>query len=201
MGHGLDLDQLHPPQTRPIAIPTLERSFSEDEIKQAIMSSYASGAPGPDGLSFLFYQTFWDLIKKDFMWMVRDFENGNLDIYKLNYAIITLIPKIPMARDMKNFRPISLSNCAVKIFSKAMTTRASPLYDKLISSNQTAFIKGRFILESVVMAHEVIHEIHRSGSSGLILKLDYEKAYDRVSWDFLKEEGWCSIVADSISLS
>ena len=112
--------------------------------------------------------------------MVRDFENGNLDIYKLNHAIITLIPKVPMARDMKNFRPISLSNCAV-FFSKAMTTRVSPLCDKLISSNQTAFIKGRFILESVVMAHEVFHEIHRSGSAGLILKLDYEKAYDRVS--------------------
>ena len=115
------------------------------------------------------------------MWMVRDFERGILDIYKLNHAIITLIPKIPMAKDMKNFRPISLSNCDVKIFSKAMTTRASPLCDRLISSNQTAFIKGRFILESVVMAHEVIHEVHRSGTAGLVLKLDYEKAYDRVS--------------------
>ena len=82
---------------------------------------------------------------------------------------------------MKNFRPISLSNCAIKIFSKAMTTRASPLCDRLISSNQTAFIKGRFILESAVMAHEVIHEVHRSRDAGLILKLDYEKAYDRVS--------------------
>ena len=107
------------------------------------------------------------------MWMVRDFENGNLDIYKLNHAIITLIPEIPMARDMKNFRPISHSNCAVNFFSKAMTTRVSPLCDKLISSNQTTFIKGRFILESVVMAHEVIHETHRSGSTGLILKLNY----------------------------
>ena len=37
------------------------------------------------------------------------------------------------------------------------------------------------------MAHEVIHEVHRSGYTGLVLKLDYEKAYDRVSWDFLKE--------------
>ena len=77
------------------------------------------------------------------MWMVRDFEKGDLDIYKLNYAIITLIPKIPQAREMKKFRTISLSNCAIKIFSKAMTVRASPLCDRLISSNQTAFIKGR----------------------------------------------------------
>lgn len=72
-------------------------------------------------------------------------------------------------------------------FSKALTIRASPLCDRLISPNQTAFIKGRFILESVVMDHEVIHEIHRAGVSGMVLKLDYEKAYDRVSWDFLVE--------------
>jgi SAM-dependent MidA family methyltransferase len=53
--------------------------------------------------------------------------------------------------------------------------------DRLMSKNQTAFIKGRFILESVVAAHEVIHDIHKNKESGVILKLDYEKAYDRVS--------------------
>ena len=74
------------------------------------------GAPGPDGLSFLFYQTFWELIKNDFMWMVKDYENGNLDVSRLNFAIITLIPKVSNAKDLKNFRPISLGNCSVKIF-------------------------------------------------------------------------------------
>jgi hypothetical protein len=54
--------------------------------------------------------------------------------------------------------------------------------DRLMSKNQTAFIKGRFILESVAAAHEVIHDIHKNKESGVILKLDYEKAYDRVSW-------------------
>lgn len=97
------------------------------------------------------------------------------------------IPKELIAKEMKRFHPISLSNCAVKIFTKAMTTRASRLCGRLMSPNQTTFIKGRFILERVVMAHVVIHEIQRTGTGGLILKLDYEKAYDRVSWDFLVE--------------
>ena len=118
--------------------------------------------------------------------MVKDFEDGTLDMHRLNFALITLIPKIRLAREMENFRPISLSNCVVKIFSKAMTTRVSPLCDKLISSNQTAFINRRFILESVVVAHEVIQEVHRSGGDGLVVKVDYEKAYDRVNWDFIK---------------
>jgi hypothetical protein len=59
--------------------------------------------------------------------------------------------------------------------------------NRLVASNQTAFIKGRYILESVVAAHEIIHDIHTKNESGIILKLDYEKAYDRVSWSFLKD--------------
>ena len=163
----------------------LQKNFSEEEIKEAIFESYAHGAPGPDGLSFLFYQTFWGVIKNDFMALVRDFETGKLDLQRLNFALIVLIPKEVDAREMKKFRPISLSNCGIKIFSKAMINRVSPVGRRLISSNQTAFIKGRYILESVVMAHEVIHEIKKSGSQGLVLKLDYEKACARVSWEFL----------------
>jgi hypothetical protein len=89
------------------------------------------------------------------------------------------------ARDMRNFRPISLINCSFKIFSKVLTNRLSKVAQRLISSNQSAFIKGRYILESVVVAHEIVHSLHKSGDPGMILKLDYEKAYDRVSWNFL----------------
>ena len=58
------------------------------------------------------------------------------------------------------------------------------------------FIKGRYILESVVVAHEIVHSLHSNKKPGLILKLDYEKAYDRVDWDFLFEvlekRGFCN---------
>jgi hypothetical protein len=57
--------------------------------------------------------------------------------------------------------------------------------EELISPNQIAFIKGRYILESVVPAHEVIHDAVHRGQLGFIFKLDYEKAYDRVDRDFL----------------
>lgn len=64
----------------------LQAPFSAEEIKQAIDSCYAEGAPGPDGLPFLFYQNFWDVVKVD---LVRLFK----DLYRLNFALITLIPK------------------------------------------------------------------------------------------------------------
>jgi hypothetical protein len=73
----------------------LEAPFSENEIRTAVFESYVDGASGPDGFSFMFYQHFWDLIKGDFMNVVRDFEASNLNIERLNYALITLIPKEP----------------------------------------------------------------------------------------------------------
>jgi hypothetical protein len=57
----------------------------------------------------------------------------------------------------------------------------------VVVPTQSAFIKGRYILESVVVAHEIVHSVNKSGEQGVILKLDYEKAYDRVSWSFLFE--------------
>jgi hypothetical protein len=61
------------------------------------------------------------------------------------------------------------------------------IIDRLISQQQSAFIKGRFILESVVSTHEIIHEVYRRKEKGLVFKIDYEKAYDRVNLDFLYE--------------
>jgi hypothetical protein len=115
------------------------------------------------------------------MALVRDFESGSLDVPRINFSIITLIPKEPEAKKMKKFRPISLGNCSLKIITKSITNRIAPIGHRIISQNQTTFLKGRYILERVVAAHEVTHATHSSGDGGLVLKLDYEKPYDRVS--------------------
>ena len=84
--------------------------FSESKIKDTIFSCYAEGAPGPDGLSFLFYQKFWNIIKNDVVHLFNDFHRGDLDLKRLNFALVTLIPKVEEATNMKQFRPISLLN-------------------------------------------------------------------------------------------
>jgi hypothetical protein len=165
----------------------LEAEFSEEEIKRAIDGSYAEGAPGPDGFSFLFYKKFWSIIKDDFMAVVRGFKKGEVNIARLNYVMIILTPKEEEAKDLKKFRPISLINCSFKIVAKALNNRLEAICDRLLASNQTVFVKGRYILENVVTAHEIIHDSAKNGLKGIILKLDYEKAYDRVDWDFLEE--------------
>ena len=162
----------------------LDAEFSEKEIRDAVFGSYAEGAPGPDGFPFLFYQKFWELIKNDLFAMFRDWQAGKLDIFRLNFSLLTLIPKEPDARTIQKYRPIALTNCSFKIFSKCVTNRLGGISDELIAPNQTAFIKGRFILESVVSAHEIIHDAMQKNESGFIFKLDYEKAYDKVDRGF-----------------
>jgi hypothetical protein len=95
--------------------------FTEEEIRNAVFRSYAEGAHGPYGLSFMFYQTFWDIVKLDLIAMLNAWRGDNLDLYRLNFAMITLIPKENDARSMKKYRPISLLNFSFKIFTKVLT--------------------------------------------------------------------------------
>jgi hypothetical protein len=122
------------------------------------------------------------------MKLIHGFSRGEINISRLNYAMITLIPKEEGVRNLKKkIRPISLINCGFKIFAKALNNRLALIYGRLLSCNQISFVKGRFILESVVSTYEIIHDVVRRGEKKVVLKLDYENAYDRVSWHFLEE--------------
>jgi hypothetical protein len=119
--------------------------------------------------------------------MFDDFYTGKLNLFRLNFVVLTLIPKVVDASEMKSFRPISLLNCSFKIFSKILTLRLERVSQRLVAKEQSAFIRGRYILESVVIAHEIVHSNHKTKPPRMVIKLDYEKAYDRVNLDFLME--------------
>lgn len=101
--------------------------------------------------------------------------------------MITLVPKIKDAATIKQYRQICLLNVDYKGFTKVLTERLTPVVKGAIGPNQTGFIPGRNILEGVVILHEVMRELSCNKKQGLILKIDFEKAYDRVRWDFLEE--------------
>jgi len=63
--------------------------------------------------------------------------------------------------------------------------RLNLVADHIIKPTQTAFMRGRNILEGVVILHETIHELHRKKQNGVMLKIDFEKAYDKVKCSFL----------------
>jgi hypothetical protein len=87
--------------------------------------------------------------------MLQDFYNNKLDIKRLNYGVITLVPKLKETNTIKQFRPICLLNIDFKCFTKVLTNRQVPMARKTIG--RTGFIKGRNVLEGVVVIHEVLH--------------------------------------------
>ena len=142
-------------------------------------------APGLDGFPTEFYQQFWDVIKGDLMNMFHDLHKGDLPLFSLHFGVITLLPKTQEASKIQQYRPICLLNVSFKIFTKVATTRINSVADHIVNPSQTAFMRGRNILEGVVILHETVHELHRKNLSGVIFKIDFEKAYDKVKWNFL----------------
>ena len=107
----------------------------------------------------------------------------------LNKTFITLIPKVMIPEEVSQFRPISLCNVTYKIIFKIMVNRVKPLMDKLISPYQNAFIQDRNILDNILIAHEIIDTFKKKKGRKKgygALKVDMCKAYDRVSWIFVK---------------
>ena len=161
--------------------------FSEKEIRDAVFQMEHNKAPGPDGFPAEFYQFFWETIKADLIQLFVEFHRGELPLHSLNFGVITLLPKKEDATKVQQYRPICLLNVSFKIFTKVLTNRLSVVAQKIIRPSQTAFIPGRHILEGVVILHETIHEMHKKKKNGVILKLDFEKAYDKVKWLFLQQ--------------
>src|ERR1041385_5054809 len=123
--------------------------LSDEEIDTSVLSSNANSAPGPDGFSITFFQKFWASIRFLVYAIIQGFCLGTVDISRLNYATLSLIPKVKGAGNIKLFRPIALINNLAKFPSKAFASRLGPIAHKVINHNQSAFIKGRFILDSV----------------------------------------------------
>jgi hypothetical protein len=139
----------------------LIKPFTPTEVKETAFEMREDSAPGPDGFGVSFYKKHWGVIQRELMAMVNDFYLDKLDIDKLNYGVITLLPKVSDANEVKQYRPICLLNVSFKIFTRLLTKRLSLLANKLISPKQTTFIKGRYIVDGAVMLHEIVHELHR----------------------------------------
>ena len=167
----------------------LVRLPSIQEIKVATFSINSGKAPGPDGFSSKFYQSYWHTIGDDVTKDVLSFfETGTLNPIQ-NETHVRLIPKVSSPRQVADYRPITLCNTHYKIIAKILTRRLKPILPHLISKSQSAFVAGRAIADNVLITHETLHFLRTSEAKkycSMAVKTDMSIAYDRIEWNFLE---------------
>jgi len=144
-----------------------------------------SKSHGPDGFNFNFIKKSWEFLKDDFMAAMALFYETGFIPKGCNASFIALVPKVRDPIRLEQYRPISLVGVLYKIISKVLAGKIKKVLPSVIDESQSAFLKERGILNSVLMANEVVEDLRRGGRRGLYLKVDFEKAYDSVKWDFL----------------
>jgi hypothetical protein len=99
------------------------KPFSETEIKGALFQMEKNKAVGPDKIPIEFYQSCWEIVRTNIIQLFSDFLDDKVDISRMNYGIITLLPKVSDASKIQHYRPICLLNCLYKLITKTLTLR------------------------------------------------------------------------------
>ena len=198
----LQFNKISPEQATSLTLP-----FSNEEIDTAVASCDSDKAPGPDGFNFKFIKSAWETVKEDMYQIVHEFWAKAQLPRGSNTAYIALIPKISNPSSFKDYRPISMVGCIYKIVAKLMARRLQGVMSDLVAPLQSAYIEGRQILDGALVASEIIDSCKKKGTKATLLKLDFHKAYDSVSWSFLQwilekmnfPPQWCEWIMTCVS--
>ena len=163
------------------------REVSDEDVRIGLWALKPFKVPGPDDLHAGFYQHFWHEVGKSVCEEVKVVFKDGLVPDQLNDTLVTLIPKCKNPESLNNYRLISLCNSVYKIVSKILVERIRPYLNKLVSPFQTTFVPGRKGLDNILVAQELFYALDKKkGKEGyMAIKVDLEKAYDRMEWCFL----------------
>ncbi|OMO83955.1 reverse transcriptase [Corchorus olitorius] len=163
--------------------------ISMEELRAAVFDMNPNKSLGVDGFPVLFFQKAWQLVKYNLLSLVQAaLRDGEINP-ALNRTLVVLIPKISGPERISQFRSISLCTVPLKIITKLLVDRLRPLLDNLVSRSQSSFVPGRHTTDNIIVVQEAIHTMRTMKRKGgaIAIKVDLEKAYDRIKWSFLQQ--------------
>ncbi|KAL0302800.1 UNVERIFIED_CONTAM: hypothetical protein Sangu_3078000 [Sesamum angustifolium] len=187
----LDLGFLRPALKH--TITTAEASLlvapvTESEVKEAFFDIDVESAPGPDGFTSAFYRVAWPIVGRSMFESVGEFFRTGKLLKQINTTLLALIPKVNMPTYVSDYRPISCCNVLYKAITKIIVKRLQRVLPLLITYSQNAFVPGRSISDNILLAQELLAGYNQTRlPERCTLKVDIQKAYDSVEWDFMVE--------------
>ncbi|XP_059663757.1 uncharacterized protein LOC132309469 [Cornus florida] len=157
----------------------LESPPSPLEIQNCMLSLNRDKAPGPDGYNALFFQKTWHIVGNSIIKAIsKFFRNGKL-LSEINCTYISLVPKCSNPSFLNDYRPISCCNIIYKCIAKLLASKLQLTLPHIIDTTQTAFVQGRKITDSILLAHVLLRGYHKDiGPPRCAIKIDLMKAFD-----------------------
>ena len=164
----------------------LEGEIKYPELAEALKNMKNSKTPGNDGFTAEFFKFFWIDLKMLILNSLNyGYKTGSLSITQ-KQGIMTCLPKPNKSPFyLKNWRPISLLSVIYKLASSVIASRLKNVLHKLIHEDQKGFIAGRFIGENIRLIYDILFETKQQEIPGLLLSVDFQQAFDSVSWKFI----------------
>lgn len=155
--------------------------ISETEVRTCLFSMAQGKAPGPDGYTSEFYKNYWIVVAPLVMQAIHSFFNLGLMRQGWGSTSLVFIPKKPQPIKMNEFRPIALCNVLYKLLAKLLANKLRPTLTEIIDPSQSAFLPKKSIQDNILVAQELAHSINFGRKKHMLLKVDMDKAFDKIS--------------------
>jgi len=184
---GPFLELLQKRKLREASRKALDKPITVEDVSKAIRSLGKGKSPGPDLLTAEFYQTFEDILAEPLTEVLTESHT----LYRLptstQQGVVKILYKKKDPRDIRNYRPLTMLNTDYKILTKILAYRIAGVLDEIVSPQQLGFVPGRVITEASHLVKLVQGYLDESDEEGILVALDWEKAFDSVSWDYLHQ--------------
>lgn len=177
--------------------------ISVSEIAKVIDHLKSRKSPGPDGLTNEYYKSFKSILSPYLCQTFQHIISTANPPKEMLHALVTTIPKPGKSPDhVCNYRPISLLNCDIKIFSKLLADRINEVLPSLIHPDQVGFVKNRQARDGTRRILNLIQMARSSPGDSILISLDAEKAFDIVNWCYLSNVlshfGFCDSILRAV---